>query len=112
MNSNRLINIKLTNTNPQSNVQKEIELDSNFENNISNAIDDNNNAQIEVIWKKFLDSNPSIMIKLSKLKDNSNNSISNASIAGSLLISNGMYNEAKLWKTFRRNELDKIEKGI
>ena len=52
------------------------------------------------------------MIKLSKLKDNSNNSINNALIAGSLLISNGLYDEAKLWKTFRRNELDKIKKGI
>lgn len=102
------INIKLTDKNEISDIQKEINSDSNFENNITNAIDDNNNNQIEIIWKKFLNANPSIMIKLSKLNDNSNNSINNAFTAGSLLISNGMYNEAKLWKTFRRNELDKL----
>ena len=102
------INIKLTDKNKKSDIQKEIDFDSKFENNITNAIDDNNNNKIEIIWKKFLDSNPSIMIKLSKLNDNSNNSINNALTAGSLLISNGLYDEAKLWKTFRRNELDKL----
>lgn len=92
------LQITLKDSNKESKIQKDIKEESKFENNITNTIEDNENNQLELLWKSFLDSNPSILIKLSNI----NKLPENASSAGSVLLANGMYEEAKLWKEFRK----------
>lgn len=94
------LQITLKDSNKESKIQKDIKEESKFENNITNTIEDSKNNQLELLWKSFLDSNPSILIKLSNI----NKLPENASSAGSVLLANGMYEEAKLWKEFRKKE--------
>lgn len=92
------LQITLKDSNKESKTQKDIKEESKFENNVTNVIDNNKNNQLELLWKSFLDSNPSILIKLSNI----NKLPENVSSAGSILLTNGMYEEAKLWKEFRK----------
>lgn len=94
------LQITLKDSNKESKIQQDIKEESKFENNITNTIEDNQNNQLELLWKSFLDSNSSILIKLSNI----NKLPENASSAGSVLLANGMYEEAKLWKEYRKEK--------
>ena len=99
------IKIKLHNSNNEKTVvKKDIENDNKFKDNLDTIQDEYKNKQLELIWKKFLDENPFISKKINEVPEN-------ASTAGSLLIGNGMYEEAKKWKEYRKTELSKINKG-
>lgn len=97
------VNINVKNE-VDSKIQKDIKKDAKYENESTINKNDYINKQVELVWKKFLDSNPELLKKLSSLDSDS---IKNASSAGSILIANGMYNEAKEWKEYRRKELSK-----
>lgn len=104
-----MINISLSNKEQESQSQKDIKEDIKYERE---SIDNKNeyiNNQVQLIWKKFLDSNPDIFKKLSSLLDKDNN---NALTVGSVMIANGMYEEAKLWKEYRTKELSKLNIDI
>ena len=94
------LQITLKDSNKESKIQQDIKEESKFENNITNTIEDNQNNQLELLWKSFIDSNSSILIKLSNI----NKLPENASSAGSVLLANGMYEEAKLWKEYRKEK--------
>ena len=102
------ISINVANKEEDSEIKKEIKQDQTFEKNIKEIQDNHINSKLEEIWKSFLDQNPSIVRKLSGIDKN----IGNASTAGSLLISNGMYDEAKQWKVYRRDQLKKLNLDI
>ena len=88
-------------TKEKSQIQKDLEITSDIESHINDQIDKEKNNQIEKIWKSFLEDNPEIMSKLSKF----DKLPENASAAGSFLLANGMTEEARLWKDYRRNKV-------
>lgn len=102
--NSKSLQINLVNNKDNSPVKEELKDEQKYESRSDTNKNEYISKQIELIWKKFLDSNPEISKSLSKL----DKPIENASTAGSLLISNGMYEEANRWKIFRRNELKKL----
>ena len=102
------LNIQLNNNTDdkiESSIQKKITEDSKFNYQSNEIKNDYINKQLELIWKKFLDDNPEIFKKISNILDKDN---SNVTTIGSVLIANGYYEEAKIWKEYRSKELNKL----
>ena len=85
----------------ESPTKKDLKVDAEYNSKAKDNKTEYINKQLELIWKKFLEKNPSISEKLDEVPEN-------IGTVGSILLSNGMYDEATKWKEFRRSELSKM----